>query len=181
MSRSKPTPASPKVPVTNSCSPARALVRSNACPSGADPITVTVIVNGPRVVSPPTNGRPSAWLAAASPVENPCNQRESLDGKVKANVMASGVAPIAARSLAAVATARNPRSSGSSSSVKWRPSTRVSVDTRRLSPGGTRSAAASSPTDNATPSPPPSAEKYWRIMSNSLMPISAIRARSVGV
>jgi hypothetical protein len=61
----------PGGPLTQMSSPARAPPRSSAWPAGTSPKTVTQMLSGPAVVSPPTSSQP-CWSARASrPLANP--------------------------------------------------------------------------------------------------------------
>src|SRR5690554_1078823 len=125
---------------------------------------------GPRVVSPPSRVRPHCSAMRSSPRLKPSSQVMSAAGRVSARVKPMGVAPMAARSLAATARARWPSRKGSCCRGKWLPATRVSVDTASCSPAGRSSRAQSSPIPRATPSPgcaQRAAAKKRRISSNS--------------
>ena len=140
--------ASPSVPLTHSSSPACAPSRRKAWPAGTWPNTVMQMASGPAVVSPPTRAQPCAPAKASRPSLKASSHAASCaraGGSANARVKASGVAPMAARSLRLTASALWPRAKGSTSAKKCRPSTSMSVLTASCMPGAGCSSAQSSP------------------------------------
>ena len=130
----------------------RAELRSNAAPSGTNPCTVTVMLSGPWVVSPPTRASLNSPASAAKPLANWPTHCASASGNVKASVAQAGVAPMAARSDRLTASDFQPTSKARVLCGKCTPATSVSVLTARMSPAGTASSAASSPMPRRTSS-----------------------------
>ena len=127
-SAARPAAASPRVPLTQTRSPSRAPLRFRYAAVGVEPMTVTVTDKGPRVVSPPTRGKPVCSLASFSPSTKAVNQPSSTQGIVSANSIPVGAAPIAAKSLAAAITLRKAISAEGMPGRKWTPSTAVSTE-----------------------------------------------------
>ena len=94
----KPSAASPNVPDTQISSPSLAPSRRSAVPIGSSPMICTLILSGPRVVSPPMRLMLNSSAQAKNPRENSANQASSIFGKAMASVAHFGVAPIAAMS-----------------------------------------------------------------------------------
>ena len=108
------------------------------------------MVNGPAVVSPPTNATPCVSARSNKPAEKRSSHAPSADGNVNASVAQAGVAPMAAMSLKLTASARWPIERASQSAMKCRPATSVSTAATKSAPAGTRNSAASSPMPKIT-------------------------------
>src|SRR5688572_8689742 len=164
--------ASPMLPDTQMSLPGFAPPRRSAAPAGTSPMMVTVIVSGPRVVSPPISETSYSCARSKKPLAKAASQSWFTFGSVKASVAQYGIAPIAAMSERFTASALWPRCSGSTSGKKCVPETIVSVETARSMPLETSISAQSSP----TPSTALAAGRVkWRsISSNSELGLSAI-------
>ena len=149
-------------------SPTCARSRRNAAIGATAPSAVTVIVNGPRVVSPPTNATELIFASAPKPAPKRSTQFASRSGKVSASKAHCGNAPIAARSDRFTASAFQPIAKASVALGKCRPATKVSQTATSCVPRIGSSTAPSSPMPSTTSSRTP----RWvaarrRINSNS--------------
>src|SRR6476660_9396000 len=143
---SRPSAASPIVPVTTTRSPGFAPLRRTILPGGTRPNAVIEIIRGPGVetVSPPSSGQPNFAASSPSPRANGVNQASSAARNASVSTKPAGVAPLAARSERFTRSALRASVSGGSSGRKCTPSTMASVVTTMSSPDGFNAAASSS-------------------------------------
>ena len=144
---SRPSAASPIVPVTTTRSPGRAPARRTILPCGTAPSTAIDIVIGPAVrsVSPPNSGQRSEPRPRRARARTaPATRRRSPAAAPSVSRNPSGRAPLAARSDRFTRNAFFATVSGGSSGKKCMPPTMPSVLSTRSQPGGGAIAAASS-------------------------------------
>ena len=151
---SSPSRAPPRVPLTKIRSPSLAPERVIARPRSTSPITVILMATrGNFEVSPPARVIPNWRAARAIPERNRLIHAEvrSADS-AKLRRKYRGAAPIAARSLVALASALYPTASGGwTSARKWTPSKNWSQLTNHSIPLVGRITAASSPIPRRRP------------------------------
>ena len=147
-SRWAASPPRPTVPVVTRRSPGRAPCRGARWPGRPHPSTVLTTARvAPGFVSPPTRGAPDRAAARSAPRTTSWAHRRGVPGgTIKSRRRAAGSAPLAARSERLTFAAAAPIRAGGESGRKWVPSTSASVDRTATRFGGTRRAAASSPT-----------------------------------
>ena len=117
---SRPSAASPIVPVTTMRSPGLAPLRRTIPPAGTRPNAVIEIISGPGVetVSPPSSGQPNRATSSPSPRANDASQASSAERSASVSTNPAGVAPFAARSLRLTRSALRARVSGGSPEQK---------------------------------------------------------------
>src|SRR3984893_3106058 len=142
---SRPSEASPIVPVAMTRSPGFAPLRRTILPDGTRPNAVIEIITGPGVetVSPPSSGQPNRPASSPSDRAKGAGRASSAARSASVSTKPAGVAPLAARSDRFTRSALRAIVSGGSSLRKCTPSTMASVVTTTSSPRAFRIAASS--------------------------------------
>src|SRR6516165_7545170 len=142
---SRPSAASPIVPLTTTRSPGPAPRRRTILPDGTCPNAEIETMIGPGVetVSPPNSGQPYCPASSPSPRAKGVSQASSTLRNASVSRKPAGIAPLAARSDKFLRSALRATVSGGSSGRKCTPSTMASVFRTRSSRDGLRIAASS--------------------------------------